>query len=108
MKNIFLTILFIGSVHSFAFSQDLKQKKHYRTLYFYSFGLRTYWEDNNQCMSKCQKEFGFGYKVKDASTSPLKLVRIQAHNKRMEKKMVERFGADWKAQYEKALKKCNK
>ena len=107
MKNIFLTLLFFCTAHSFAFSQGVKSKKHYRTLYFYSVGLQPFWGGGEKCISKNQKEFGFGYKVKKATLKPLKLLHIKRHNQRVEKKMVRRFGADWKDQYQKAVRKCN-
>lgn len=106
MKNITLVFLFFCSFHSIAFSNDKKPKKHYRTIYFYSVGIQPFWGGGEKCVSKCQKEFGFGYKVKKVTLSPLKILHIKNHNKRVEKKMVRRFGADWKKQYENAVKKC--
>jgi hypothetical protein len=108
MKSILLAFIMFSAFHSGVANNTPEQKKHYRIVYFYSYGLHAYWDDDKKCQSKCQKDFGFGYKVKAGCVvRPLQLARLKAHNTRIENKMIRRFGADWKDQYEKALKKCN-
>jgi len=77
-------------------------------LYFYTYGLQAYDHTaSNECEAELYKKYGFNYKEKAGCVvRPTQDFRWSAHNNRVERKMVRRFGTDWEKQYEKEVDGC--
>jgi hypothetical protein len=77
-------------------------------VYFYTYGLPAYSDDPATCRYTEAAKMGFGYKMKAGCVlGPLKVARLDAHNNRIERKLIRRSGSDWHEQYEEAMNKCN-
>jgi hypothetical protein len=107
MKALITFFLCFISFGSFASNDSLQVQKKYKRVYFYSAGLQAFGPEMRECQNKQAEKMGFGYKRKGGCIiRPLKYARLHAHNYRVEKKLVKRFGDNWHDQYNKLLADC--
>ncbi|MFL5762486.1 MAG: hypothetical protein ACJ77K_01010 [Bacteroidia bacterium] len=104
-KLVFLSLVLFAS--KALASDSLQTGRHYHRIYFFTAGLQAYSPETIDCNDRQASLMSFGYKRKGGCViGPLKWLRIESHNKRMERKMVKRFGADWYTQYNELRKNC--
>ena len=107
MKFSSLIIIFLFAASSVKASDSLVIKKYAKRIWFFTAGLQAYTDEAMDCHNKQAAKMSFGYKRKAGCVvGPVKYVRIKNHNRRVEKKMLKRYGTDWKNMYESLLKNC--
>jgi hypothetical protein len=100
---ILLLFCFFAKLHA----ADTLQFKRHPKIYFFTAGLQAYGPEQMGCRNRQAAKMSFGYKRKAGCVvGPLKYARIRSHNKRVEEKMVKRYGADWRKKYQELLKDC--
>ena len=106
MRRILFLLLFFIASKSYA-TDSLATQKHFHKIYFYSVGLESFSPEMTVCGNEQAAKMGFGFKIKGGCVvGRLKFKRVQSHNYRVEKKLVKRFGEDWRKQYDKLLLHC--